>query len=70
MIANKNAGNNMGYVKRRLALCIDVDCYPASLQAGKEYTVLDDPSVSSEMLRVIDESGIDYLFPARLFTLL
>jgi hypothetical protein len=40
----------------------------ASLEPRKVYRVLSDPKAEREsLLRVIDESGEDYLFPASLF---
>ena len=49
-------------------LCIDNGGYPASLEPRKVYQALSDPvSESRGLLRVIDESGEDYLYLARLF---
>jgi hypothetical protein len=50
------------------ALCIDSADYPASLEPRKLYEVIADPDAESHgQLRVIDESGEDYLYPARYF---
>jgi hypothetical protein len=55
---------------RLFAVCIDNADYPASLEARKLYEVLpDDEAASHRQLRVIDESGEDYLYPARYFRL-
>lgn len=55
---------------RRFALCIDSAAYPASLESRKLYEVLaDDEAASQGQLRVVDESGEDYLYPARYFRL-
>ena len=52
------------------AVCIDNAEYPASLESRKLYEVLpDDEAPSRRQLRVIDESGEDYLYPARYFRL-
>jgi hypothetical protein len=52
------------------AVCIDNADYPASLESRKLYEVLpDDQAVSHRQLRVIDESGEDYLYPAPYFRL-
>jgi hypothetical protein len=52
----------------RLALCIDNSGYPASLELHKIYRVLpDDDAAQDGDLRVIDESGEDYLYPAEKF---
>jgi hypothetical protein len=54
--------------KSRFVLCVNAGTYEASLEARKVYRVLDDPSAEAKSLvRVIDESGEDYLFPADLF---
>ncbi|MFN7573315.1 MAG: hypothetical protein ACK5TK_18045 [Betaproteobacteria bacterium] len=52
----------------RFAMCISNDGYPASLEPAKFYRVLpDSPAAALGLLRVVDESGEDYLYPARLF---
>jgi len=49
-------------------LCIENGGYVASLEPRKIYQALSDPGAESRgLLRVIDESGEDYLYPARLF---
>ena len=49
-------------------LCIDNEGYPASLEPRKVYQAVSDPASEKHgLLRVIDESGEDYLYPARLF---
>ena len=49
-------------------LCVDNEGYPASLEPRKIYRALGDPVAEERGLRrVIDESGEDYLYPARLF---
>ncbi len=51
-----------------LALCLNNDGYPASLEVGKLYPVIRDKAAESEgYLRVIDESGEDYAFTADRF---
>ena len=50
------------------ALCIDNANYPASLERFKVYRVLPDAAAARDGdLRVIDESGEDYLYPASRF---
>jgi hypothetical protein len=45
------------------ALCIDNTGYRASLIPGKVYHILPDPQASrDELVRIIDESGEDYLY--------
>lgn len=54
--------------KSEFAICINNTEYPASLQLWKVYRVLpDEKGVRHKMLRVIDESGEDYLFSASYF---
>lgn len=54
-----------------LAICIDNAGYEMSLERRKVYAVLPDESAArSDYLRVIDETGEDYLFPASRFILL
>ena len=54
--------------ERTFVLCVDNSDYPASLELRKVYESLADAgAVSRGMIRVIDESGEDYLYPARLF---
>lgn len=52
-----------GYV-----ICINNDGYEVSLEARKLYEVLSDPDAQKlNQLRIIDESGEDYLHPAQYF---
>jgi hypothetical protein len=52
----------------RFVLCVRNGTYKASLEPRKIYRVVDDPQAEARsLLRVIDESGEDYLFPVRLF---
>lgn len=56
-------------MKTHFVLCIDDGGYPESLEARKLYKVVDDPDAMKEgMLRVVDESGEDYLYPRSCFT--
>jgi hypothetical protein len=50
------------------AVCINNDGYQASLEVGKLYQLVADEAAAGDgMLRVIDESGEDYLFEAARF---
>ena len=52
----------------RFLLCIKNDAYPASLEVRKVYQAIPDSVASAHRLvRVIDESGEDYLYPAEYF---
>jgi hypothetical protein len=49
-------------------VCVDNAEYPASLERRKIYQVLpDEQAAQHSMLRVVDESGEDYLYPADYF---
>ena len=50
------------------ALCIDNGGYPESLEVRKVYPVLpDDRAAANHYIRIIDETGEDYLYPAKYF---
>ncbi len=52
----------------RFALCIDNAAYPVSLEKRKVYRILPDPEAERHhCLRVVDESGEDYLYPESCF---
>jgi len=52
----------------RFVICIKNGGYLASLELRKLYEVLDDPEAEKDdMVRVIDESGEDYLYPSDMF---
>ncbi len=54
--------------KRRFVVCVRNTGYPASLEVRKIYTAVSDRSAEAHgMLRVIDESGEDYLYPGKFF---
>lgn len=54
-----------------LAVCLKNDGYEASLERRKIYVVLpDDEAAKHSLLRVIDESGDDYLYPRESFAAL
>ena len=60
----------MKRVTRRFALCLDNAGNEASLILGKVYRILPDArAAKDDLLRVIDESGDDYLFAKRQFAL-
>lgn len=55
----------------KFAVCLSNEGYPASLEPRKLYEILDDSQAAGmAMLRVIDESGEDYLYPARMFAVI
>ena len=52
----------------KFVICVDNSDYPASLEKRKIYEALPDPdAVKTGLIRVIDESGEDYLYPASCF---
>ena len=49
-------------------LCVCNDGYPAALEIRKLYVAIPDRSArTASLVRVIDESGEDYLYPAAYF---
>jgi hypothetical protein len=54
--------------ERRFAVCIKNEGYEASLERNKIYVIiLDADAAASGDVRVVDESGEDYLYPADWF---
>ena len=52
----------------KFVVCVNNAHYPASLELHKIYRVLRDEGAAKEGdLRVVDESGDDYLYPAHWF---
>ncbi len=55
-------------VGRQFAVCVDNSGYEASLERNKIYVVLPDRDAEKDgEVRVVDESGEDYLFSAHRF---
>ncbi|MER3495184.1 MAG: hypothetical protein C4323_25230 [Mastigocladus sp. ERB_26_2] len=52
----------------RFVVCINNKDYPASLEVRKIYQVVpDEQATKHQMIRVIDESNEDYLYPSSYF---
>ena len=52
----------------QFVVCINNQDYTASLEIRKIYQVItDENAVKHQMIRVIDESGEDYLYPSNYF---
>lgn len=52
----------------KFVVCIENKTYPASLEFGKIYRVVpDEKARTHKMIRVIDESGEDYLYSEKTF---
>ena len=50
--------------KAKFFLCVNDGGHPESLEIRKVYEAIEDAKASAEgMIRVIDESGEDYLYP-------
>ena len=53
---------------KQLVVCVNNDGYPASLEKRKIYLSLRDASAEKHgLLRIVDESGADYLYPKTFF---
>jgi hypothetical protein len=53
---------------KQLVICVNNEGYTASLEKRKIYEALRDPAAEKNgMLRIVDESGEDYLYPKTLF---
>ncbi|HLK19598.1 MAG TPA: hypothetical protein VKT81_11600 [Bryobacteraceae bacterium] len=58
----------MAAKKKGFAVCVGNDGFAASLEVRKLYPFIYDPDAeANKLIRVVDESGEDYLYPARLF---
>ncbi|MCC6532451.1 MAG: hypothetical protein IT531_07880 [Burkholderiales bacterium] len=54
--------------KRQLVVCVKNEGYEVSLELRKIYVAIEDEEGKSHrMVRVIDESGDDYLYPQKYF---
>jgi hypothetical protein len=57
--------------RKQFVVCLRNDGYEVSLEPRKIYQVLPDADAAKhKQLRVIDESGEDYLYPQKLFALI
>jgi len=53
---------------KQLVVCINNDGFPTSLEKRKIYVLLRDALAEKRgLVRIIDESGSDYLYPKTLF---
>jgi hypothetical protein len=60
----------MDTLKQRFAICIDNTDYEASLILHKIYQVIpDDQAAQDDLIRIVDESGEDYLYHVSHFAL-
>jgi len=72
-LAAKKSRSN-GWSKRRVsgghrfAVCVKNDDFPASLEPRKIYEVVEDEeALRRRFVRIVDESGEDYLYPQDYF---
>ena len=57
--------------RSQFVICVENAEYPASLELHKIYRVLPDEDAAKDGdVRIIDESGEDYLYPAEYFIML
>jgi hypothetical protein len=57
--------------QKGFAVCLRNRGFAASLEVRKLYQFINDPvAEANNLIRVVDESGEDYLYPARLFRML
>jgi hypothetical protein len=55
-------------MRQKFLLCIDNEGYEASLEMRKLYEMIPDKEAERHnQVRIIDESGEDYLYPAKFF---
>jgi hypothetical protein len=58
----------MSKTSRQFVVCINNEGYAASLEKRKIYVAIRDPAAEKHgQLRIIDESGEDYLYPKTFF---
>jgi hypothetical protein len=54
--------------KKGFAVCLRHEGFAGSLEVRKRYRFIDDPDAeANKLIRVVDESGEDYLYPAQWF---
>ncbi len=58
----------MAKTRRTLVICVSNDGYVASLERRKIYESIPDAAAAKRgLLRIVDESGEDYLYSAEMF---
>jgi len=67
--SNRRNYRTFGTAMTHVALCVQNRGFKGSLEVRKLYRVLPDPEAADHgLVRIIDESGEDYLYPERFFT--
>ncbi len=65
---NTRSSGSSRDLHRRFVVCLSNDGYAASLEVRKIYLAVPDPTVEKlGMVRIIDESGEDYVYPRAQF---
>lgn len=65
---SRESSDVMGRTAKRLVICLDNSGYEVSLERRKIYVALPDAKAARlGQIRVIDESGDDYLYPEERF---
>lgn len=54
-------------MNKQYVLCIKNDNYKATLELRKVYQVVEDKQTPNGLIRVVDETGEDFLFPQNFF---
>ena len=69
-VVKKSRSNGLSVIERgtKFVICVVNEGFEVSLEIGKVYRHLpEEKGCPRSMVRVIDESGEDYLFPRRFF---
>jgi hypothetical protein len=65
---SRTSSEQMSKNAKQLVVCVDNEGYPTSLETRKIYVAYSDAAAEKEgFLRVVDESGDDYLYPKTFF---
>jgi hypothetical protein len=65
---NRRSSGTWSEMKTTFMVCVCNDGYEASLERRKLYAVTPDPEAERHgQVRIVDESGEDYLYPAKWF---
>jgi len=68
--SSRKTGSRRREATVRVALCLNKDGDCGDLHVGTLYAVIQNKEASSEgLLRIVDESGEDYLYPTEYFVL-
>jgi hypothetical protein len=63
-----DTGDGDSRMKKGFAVCLRSEGFGASLEVRKLYPFINDPDAEvNKLIRVVDESGADYLYPTRWF---